>query len=136
MHCKSGRFYIYRISCQSAHHHNPSYSTLKGSEKKEGKKRNLHFFFNVFSGKQVNKPHHKYYPYQPCPEAVEPFPEKNKLKIFQRKPGVQQLILRCLLILFKFRIPVGFIHRRYNTGNNIPFGNGKARTCKPGDATQ
>src|SRR6186713_568990 len=93
--------YIQVFFVQPALHHDPANSALQ-SPKQE---KDDHWFYHrtvyLLFNKKVDKWHSKHNTHEPCPIAVQPFPEVNSFKVRQGKMTVDIFRLSDFFIVIK-----------------------------------
>ena len=69
--------------------------------------------------------------HDPAEQPVRPFPVEDRLEARERHVGVEQRILRDLLVAVELGRPGGVAHRRQYAHNGLPLGDGQARLGQP-----
>src|SRR5690606_7735954 len=62
---------------------------------------------------------------------MRPLPPEDHLELVKAHPLVDLLILRDLLVLFEFLVPLSLAHWRNDAMDGLPFGNGQPRLNQP-----
>ena len=71
---------------------------------------------------------------QPPPQPMHVLPQKDRFELAEAHPGIEQLVLRDLLVFLEFGRPGGLRQRRHDAGDRLPFGDRQPGQGQPRDA--
>src|SRR5690606_16424230 len=111
--------------------HPPAERTLKPAQEKEADQLRLGRRFQPSRSPEIDHRQCEDEADTTGQDTMRPLPPEDHLELVKAHPLVDLLVLRDLLVLFEFLVPLSLAHWRNDAMDGLPFGNGQPRLNQP-----
>ena len=128
--------YIQMAVVEAAGYHHPADEALQCAEQEENDERAYHLSVEIAAHKEVNEADHKHDAQHTRPEAMQPLPEEDALKVCECVAAVHVFELAYLFIAIEGVVPLLGVERGQYTEDRVPLGDGEAGAGEAGNAAK
>ena len=116
---------------EAARHHPPADQALQPAEQEERHDARLHAGFDAARHPEEDQRQQHHHADQPAEQPVAPLPPEDALELGERHALVELLVLRDLLVLGEFLLPLRLGERRNDAVDRLPCGDRQAGLGEP-----